>query len=137
MRRGVRTFALGGLITAFAAVALGVWLGGGLSDQRTALFTAIVLVIGDVASAFVAAGVQEARARPVAWARVGLVAAALNFVGLWLLVIPPTFVAIIGGAGAAPIWTYTGVALAVAAGVIIVWYSHRLAWRRAAPKSDS
>ena len=137
MTRGVRLFALAGLIAAAVAVALGIWLGGGLSDQRTALFTAIVLTIGDVGAALMAAGAQERRQRPVAWARVGLVAAVLSFVGLWVLVIPPVFIAIMGGAGAQPIWTYAVVAFAIFAGFVIVWYAHRLAWRRMAPKDGA
>lgn len=134
MTQGVRLFALGGLITAAVAVALGIWLGGGLSDQRTALFTAIALIIGDVGAALLAAGAQERKQRPVAWARVGLLAAVLSFVGLWVLVIPLAFIAIMGGAGAQPILTYAAVAFAIFAGLVIVWYTHRLAWRRMAPR---
>jgi hypothetical protein len=133
----MRTFAIGGLVAAAVAVALGLWLGGGLSDQRAALFTAMALAVGDVVAALIAAGAEERKKRPVAWMRVGLIAAVLSFIGMWLLVLPPAFIAIMGGAGAEPIWTYAAVGFAIFAAVVIVWYTHRLAWRRAAPKDDA
>ncbi|MBY0565026.1 MAG: hypothetical protein K2P58_12670 [Hyphomonadaceae bacterium] len=135
--RDARPFAAAGLVVAALAVTLGLWLGGGLSDQRAALFTAIVLVIGEPLAALWAAGPEERKRRPLAWVRTGLVAATLSFIGLWVLVVPSAFIAIMGGAGADPLWTYIAIAFALFAAVVIVWYTHRFAWRRAAPPPDS
>lgn len=133
MRTDYQVFTGAGLAVAAIAVALAIWLGGGVNDQSTGLIAAAALAIGDVAAALWAAGAAERAQRFMAWARVGLAAAIMSFVGLWLIVIPLAFFALANGAA------NSGVAIAVAviAGAVLVWAAHRLAWRRVAPKAGA
>lgn len=133
MRKGYQLFSGAGLAVAAVAVALTVWLGGGADNPRSSLIAAAALAIGDVAAALWAAGAAERAQRLMMWARVGLAAAIMSFVGLWLIVIPLAFFALASGAA------NSGVAFAVAliAGALLVWATHRLAWRRVAPKAGA
>ncbi len=133
MRNDYRAFSYAGLAIAAIAVALTVWLGGGVDNQKTGLIAAAALAIGDVAAALWAAGAAERARRLMAWARVGLAAAILSFVGLWLIVIPLAFFALANGAAS----TAIALALAVSASAVLVWAGHRLAWRRLAPKVEA
>ncbi len=133
MRKDYHLFAGAGLVAASIAVALAMWLGGGIEDQSTGLIAAAGLAIGDVAAALWAAGAAERAQRLMAWARVGLEAAILSFVGLWLIVIPLAFFALAGDAAQ----TSIAAALALSAGALLVWAVHRLAWRRLAPKAGA
>lgn len=133
MREHYQAFAGAGLAVAAIAVALSAWLGGGVGDQRTGIVAAVTLALGDVAAALWAAGAAERGKNPTAWARVGLIAAILSFVGLWLIVIPLSLYAL----GADGTRTAMAAAVALAAGALIVWATHRLAWRRFAPKAGA
>lgn len=131
MRQDYKTFAIAGLGVAAISVALAHWFGDGDGGQRTSLIVAAALAVGDVAAALWAAGASERARRLMAWVRVGLVAAALNFVGLWLIVIPLTFLTLSSGVSKVTI------VIALIVGALLVWATHRLAWRRAAPKPDA
>ena len=133
MRKDYQTFSIAGLAIAAIAVALALWLGDGVNDRRTGLIAAATLAVGDVAAALWAAGASERAQRAMAWARVGLVAAMLSFVGLWLIVIPLAFFALSNSAAN----TSIAIAAALVAGALLVWTTHRLAWRRAAPKPSA
>lgn len=133
MRKDYHAFSMAGLAVAAIAVALALWLGEGVGDQKTGLIAAAALAIGDVAAALWAAGASERAQRAMAWARVGLVAAILSFVGLWLVVIPLAFFALSNSAAN----TTLAIAVALFAGALLVWTTHRLAWRRAAPKTGA
>ncbi len=133
MRKDYHAFSMAGLAVAAIAVALALWLGEGVGDQKTGLIAAAALAIGDVAAALWAAGASERAQRAMAWARVGLVAAILSFVGLWLVVIPLAFFALSNSAAN----TTLAIAVALIAGALLVWTTHRLAWRRAAPKTGT
>lgn len=133
MRRSFTAFALAGLAVAVLAIVLAGWLGRSIADQRTVLIAAAVLAVGDVAAALWVAGADERKRRPVAWARCGLVAAALSFVVLLAVIIPAVFV-VFADARAGAARAYAVVAFALLSGLFLVWLSLRLAWRRAAPK---
>jgi peptidoglycan/LPS O-acetylase OafA/YrhL len=137
MRKGLRDFTLVGLAAAVAAVVLAVWLGGGLTGQRTALIAAGVLAVGDTAAALWAAGGEERRRRIVPWMRCGLIAAALSFIGLWIVIIPAVFAGMAAGSGTQPALAYAALAFAIIAGAVVVWATHRFTWRRFAPKADA
>lgn len=137
MRSGLREFTLIGLAAALAAVALAVWLGGGLTEPRTALIAAGALAVGDTAAALWAAGSDERQRRLVAWARCGLVAAALSFIGLWVVIIPAVFAGMAAQSSTQPALAYGALAFAVIGGAVVVWATHRFAWRRFAPKADA
>lgn len=137
MRKAPRAFVFAGLAITAIALALAVWLGDGMVDPRTGLIAAGVLAVGDVLAALWAAGPEERKRRPLAWVRCGLAAAALSFVGLWAVVAPAAFIGIMGGSGGEPIWTYAALAFALVGGVILIWATHGLAWRRVAPKADA
>lgn len=133
MRKDYQAFAGAGLAVAGVAVALAAWLGRDVGDQRTGIIAALALAAGDIAAALWAAGAAERGKNLIAWARVGLVAAILSFVGLWLIVIPLSLYAL----GADGVRTAMAAIAALAAGALIVWATHRLAWRRFAPKDGA
>ena len=135
MRRGQREFLVGGFVTAVAAVALSVWLGGSIMEQRGPLIAATVLALGDTLVALWVAGPEERRSRPVAWARCGLTAAVLTFVGLWVIIVPAVFASIAATASGRNVMALGAFAVAAVAGAIVVWATHRFAWRRVAPKA--
>lgn len=135
MRDGFQQFVLAGLAAAAAAVLLAVWLGGSPTAQRTSLIAAGVLALGDIVAALWAAGAEERRVRAIPWARCGLIAAALTFVGLWLVIIPAVFAARAAASAGDALPLYGVLALAVVGGAIVVWATHRFAWRRFAPKA--
>ncbi len=135
MRGGFQTFSLAGLASAIAAGVLSVWLGGSVTDQRAALTAAAALAIGNVGAALWAAGEEERRRQPVAWARCGLVAAALNFVVL-NVVTGPALHYMMTAADRTPA-LFGGLTLALGFSLLLVWLSLRLAWRRFAPKIET
>ena len=137
MRQGQTQFALAGLGVATVAVLLATWLGGSPTAQATSLIAAGVLAVGDTFAALWAAGAEQRKAGILAWARCGLVAAALTFVGLYVIVMPALFAALTAAANGQTLVMYGVLALAVVVGALMVWGTHRFAWRRVAPKAGT
>lgn len=137
MRRGQTQFALAGLGVATAAVLLAAWFGGSPTAQATSLIAAGVLAVGDTLAALWAAGPEERRRALLEWARCGLVAAVLTFVGLYVIVIPTLFAALAAAANGQTLMMYGVLALAAVGGALVVWGTHRFAWRRVAPKAGA
>ncbi len=78
-------FAIAGLIVAGVAAAASFAIGGAEADQGAALAAGAILAAGDIAGALWIAGGQGRSRDGLAWARLGLIAAALGFLVLpWL-----------------------------------------------------
>jgi len=137
MRRDEKTFATGGVIVALLAFVVGAWLVGSIAEQRTAIAVAVLLVAGQVGLALWAAGAEERRRRPLAWARVGLVAALFSFIATLAAAPPAVFIGVLAGAGGQPAVAILAVLLAIGVAGAIIWYALRMAWRRTAPKADT
>jgi len=133
MRKSFQAFAVAGLAASVAALAISAALAQRLAENLVSIIIAVLLVIGLVASALWAAGPQERKTRAMEWVRCGLVAAVLTFIVMLVVVIPALLIALNNGGGAPG--TYLGVAVALIVGLVLIWLSLRLAWRRAAPKA--
>jgi Ca2+/H+ antiporter len=136
MKTGFLTFTLIGLAVAAMATAAAVASGG--TGQSAALITAAILAAGDAGAALFAAGEQERKIQAIAWVRCGLIAAALSFVALYVFVVPAALYAL-AAAASANLTLRSGAifAASIALGALLVWFSLRLAWRRAAPKANN
>jgi hypothetical protein len=131
----MQEFALAGLAVAVIAVAAAAWFGHSILEQSTSLIGAAVLAAGDTLAALWAAGPEERKARPLAWARCGLIAAVLTFVGLWAIIIPALTASAAAAERGQTAMSYGIGAFALLGGAIAVFSIHRFAWRRAAPKA--
>lgn len=128
-------FAIAGLIVACAATAASFAIGGETATQGATLAVGAILAAGDIAAALWVAGDAGRRGNALAWARFGLIAAALSYIVLYGFVTPAIAYALAGGALS---WRAAGaLALALALGLALLWLSLRLAWRRLAPKADA
>lgn len=128
-------FALAGLVVAGAAAATSLAIGGEAANQGATLAAGAILAAGDIAAALWIAGDAGRRSNALAWARLGLIAAALSYIVLYGVFNPAITYALANGAWS---WrTIGGVVLTSALGLALLWFSLRLAWRRLAPKADA
>lgn len=132
MSSGFSRFAVAGLAVAAAATTASLAIGGEAANQGAALIAGAILAVGDVAAALWVAGASRRRGNILAWARLGLVAAAVTYIALYAIVTPALAYALADGASS---WRTIGIlGLASALGLALLWLSLRLAWRRFAPK---
>lgn len=126
-------FAIAGLLVAAAAATASFAIGGEAANQGATLVVGGVLAVGNIAAALWVAGASRRRDNALAWARLGLIAAALTYVALYAIVTPAIAYALADGALS---WRSVGVlSLAAALGAALLWLSLRLSWRRFAPKA--
>ena len=137
MRNGQTQFALAGLGVATLAVLLAASIGRSATEQATSLIAAGVLAAGDTLAALWAAGPEARRRDLIGWARCGVMPAALTFVGLYIIVIPAAFASIAAAANGQTLAMIGVLALAIVGGALVVWGTHRFAWRRIAPKAGA
>lgn len=137
MSPGPKTFARLGLAACALSVVLAALITGSVAEQKTALAAAALLVFCESGAALFAAGLDERKRRPVAWIRVGLIAAMLSFVAIFALAIPTVFVTVLSGAGGSLVIALTVLALGVALGGLAIMRVHEVVWRRFAPKGDA
>ncbi|MEQ1618033.1 MAG: hypothetical protein ABL883_06780 [Terricaulis sp.] len=126
-------FALAGLVVAGAAAAASLAIGREAANQGATLAAGAILAVGDIAAALWVAGASRRRGNALAWARLGLIAAALTYIALYAIVTPAIAYAL---TDAGLSWRAAAVlGLAAALGAALLWLSLRLAWRRFAPKA--
>jgi|CXWL01.1.fsa_nt_gi hypothetical protein len=132
MSDGFTKFAIAGLAVAAAAAGASLAVGGEAAGQGASLAAGAILAVGDIAAALWAAGASRRRGNILAWARLGLVAAAVTYIALYAIVTPALAYALTDGASS---WRTFGIlGLASAFGLALLWLSLRFAWRRFAPK---
>jgi hypothetical protein len=137
MRPGFPRFVGLGLLSAVLAAAAAFAATAAQAFNLSSLAAASVLIVGDVAAAFFAAGAGQPKGAASAWIRCGLVAAILSFVALAALVIPAMTTLSAGAGEGEPMRRYAIIAFTLAAGAVLIWYAHRFAWRRFAPKAGA
>ncbi len=123
-------FLLSGLASAGLAAGVAFLVHDQVAPMASSLIIAGVLAAGNIAGALWTA--NDAQGRALDWVRLGLIAAALSFVAIYVIAAP-----LLTQLPATPQPTlafWGAIAATVLVTALMVWLSLRLAWRRFAPK---
>jgi hypothetical protein len=127
-------FLMGGFASAALAASVAYFAAGHVSSTTSSLIAAALLAGGNVAGALWAAS-DRRRGQALDWVRLGLIAAVLSFVALYVIVAP---VLMQMPAAPQPTLSFYGVMAATAlVSALLIWLCLRLAWRRFAPKDSA
>lgn len=131
MPRSENLFATSGFGVAVLAFLTATQVTGSIAEWRTAITTALLLIVGDVALAFWAAGAEARAKQPARWVGIGIGAAVATFVALVVATAPAVFIGVLAGASGMVIVSLIVILLAVAFVFVAVWFALKLIWRLA------
>jgi Ca2+/H+ antiporter len=127
-------FLMGGFASAALAAGVAYFTASHVSSTTSSLIAAALLAAGNVAGALWTAS-DRRRGQALDWVRLGLIAAALCFVALYVIVAPVLMQ--IPAAPQPTLSLYGVIAATVIVTALLIWLSLRLAWRRFAPKDSA